>query len=193
MCDRCGAADHVGRECPHYEAPRLDHPDAAPGDTVPHMHQLAAHREGRLWVIDGRRNVPGHASGAANNCLIDALRQKLNLVGVNVAWVREELRRRFPAPDEAHVSATNFLTLDLHWAAVVDLLLRAAGRGGSEGGGGALDHRALKIVCVDLRAGDDAELRHGDVVGDGRLVLHIGRIGESHFVQLLPFHGRASS
>jgi hypothetical protein len=146
------------------------------------MHQLAAHREGRFWVIDGRRYVPGHASGAANNCLIDTLRQKLNLVGVNVTWIREELRRRFADPGDAYVSATNFLTLDLHWAAVVDLLLRAAGRSNT------VDHRTVKIVCIDLR-GAGADLRHGDVVGNGRLILHIGRVDESHFIPLLPFHG----
>lgn len=141
---------------------------------MPHMFQMGVRRDGDCFVVDGRRYRRGFASGRANNCLIDTLRQKLGLVA-NVDWVRSQLQFRFSEPGAAQVTAANFLTLDLHWEAVVDLLLENAER--------AVRHDAVRIVCVDTEF-----LGNGDVLGNGALSLFIARENGNHFVPLIPMY-----
>jgi len=156
------------------------HPDAAWGDTVPHIRQVAVRIEGERVVVDAQVYFRGRASGAANNCLIDTLRQKLDIVGVSSAWVRARLRERFPS-GAGEVTANNFLTLDIHWSSIIEFL----GQGAMEVG---LRQRPLqasifKIVCVDLES--FGELIHGDVVGNGPMILMIARTGHNHFIPLI--------
>ena len=81
-------------------------PDAALGDTAPHMFQMDVRRDGGCFLVDGRRYKRGYASGRANNCLIGALRQKLGLL-TNVDGVRSQLQLEFSEPGPSQVTAAN--------------------------------------------------------------------------------------
>ena len=70
----------------------------------------------------------------------------------------------------------NYLTLDLHWAAVVELLGQAAGH--------RLSPSTFRVRCVDVEF-----LGNGDVVGEGTTTLDIARINFNHFVPLFHQHG----
>ena len=134
------------------------------------MTQTAWHMEGADIIVNGRRYGRGFASGLQNNCLIDAIRQQLG-VAANVAFVRSELQRRFPSgPD--FVSAANFLTLHLHWGAVIDLLFEADVSGKPK-----VNHTTFQITCVDL-----TYLDNGEVVGSGPAKLSIARENTNHFI-----------
>ena len=175
---RCAACDQLGHDaasCPFFAGrAREAHPDAALGDTVPHMFQMDVRRDGAFFWVDGRKYRRGYASGRDNNCLIDTLRQKLGLI-CNVEWVRSQLQLRFAEPGLAQVTADNFLTLDLHWESVVDLLFQNSGR--------SLRSDAVRIVCVDTQF-----LGNGDVRGTGGLSLFIARENGNRFVPLIPMH-----
>ena len=80
--------------------------------------------------VDGTPLHMGSASGAGYNCLIDSLRQVLQCPGdASVcASVRKMLRSEFPDPTQVNfVGPANFLTLDLHWQAVVRRLAQLTG------------------------------------------------------------------
>ena len=141
-------------------------PDAALGDTAPHMFQMEVRRDGGCFLVDGRRYKRGFASGRAN-FRIDSLRQMLGLV-TNVDWVQSQLQLEISEPGPSQVTAANFLTLDLRWAKVVDLLL-----GNSER---AVRRDAVRIVCVDTEF-----LGNGDVLGTGELSLFIARENGNRF------------
>ena len=117
----------------------------------------------------------GSGSGARNNCLIDSLRQVLRCPGdASVcASVREMLRLEFPEPRQRdYVGPANFLTLDLHWAAVVRHLAQLTGV--------AVTPEELTVACVTTAAGD------GAVEGTGARRVHLFNHGNSHFDPLLP-------
>ena len=128
--------------------------------------------EGANIVIDSRAYFRGRASGQQNNCLIDTLRQSLDLVA-NMTWVRSQLRRRF-SHGPAAVTESNFLTLEHHWRATIELLFEA-----DESGKPKLSSDTFTIICVDLIYRDN-----GEVVGLGPRKLHIAREGTNHFVPL---------
>ena len=88
----------------------------------------------------------GEASGASNNCLIDTLRQVLDLK-INVPTVRTALMEEFPG-GQAKVSKANFLTFHLHALAIFHRF--------------GLDPKEYTLVCFDLNLEDN-----GDVVGHG--------------------------
>ena len=85
----------------------------------------------------------GYASGAANNCLIDTLRQQLDIVA-SLEYVRNQLMLRHTS-GPMEVKECNFLTLDYHWADVIDILFDADCSGKPK-----LRHGRFRIVCVDL-------------------------------------------
>ena len=142
---------------------------------MPHMSQTAWGYDGNETIIvNEQRYRRGRASGHQNNCLLDTLRQKLGLV-VNVEVVRDELQRRFPS-GLAFVGKSNYLTLDYHWMAAIDLLFQADTSGMPK-----LDHRRFRIICVDLRY-----IGNGDVVGEGPREVIIARENANHFIPLHP-------
>lgn len=181
--------EHLTADCPHFRDARGHHrarDPTNPGfDALPHVRgevdvRLLGRLENETGVvqINGVDYLVGSASGADNNCLIDTLRQKLGNLFVSLAGVRDELAMLFPSgPGRIRkTDAGNFLELELHWAAVVRLLGQHSGH--------RLDPANFKIVCVDLQRAN-----HGDVVGTGRIGLHIARVHGNHFVPLLRYHG----
>ena len=134
------------------------------------MHYMAVQRCGQSLWLDGVRFSLGTASGNRNNCLIDTLRQKLDLV-CSTAYVREKLQEAFPGPGPSHVTEDNFLTLEFHATEIIRLLGEAVGQ--------RLRPQSFRIVCVDLEY-----MGHGDVVGEGPVMLHIARENGNHFVPL---------
>jgi hypothetical protein len=159
--------------------PRLDHADAQTGDTVPHMRQLAIAFQDNLVIVDGRTLVPGWATGRSNNCLIDTLRQQLHYTA-SLDAVRSALQLRYTA-GPAHVKGNNYLDLDLHGLAVVDLLHQYATNISVPRE--PIAH-TVTIKCIDLTFRGN-----GDVIGTGRRTLYIARQSANHFVPLLPWHG----
>ena len=147
------------------------------GDHVPHMHQMSVERDGQTVWVDGVRFALGKAIDTDNNCLIDTLRQKLNIV-CSTDYVRQELQKLFARPGPSHVTAANFLDLQLHWADVIRLLGEAYGQ--------RLRPESFRIVVVDVEY-----LGHGDVAGDGPTTFHIARENGNHFIPLIRQHGLA--
>ena len=195
-CERCGRLGHDGLRCPHFAAPRANHPDAAWGDTVPHMNEITvtitcddalverAQRRVNWW--DGRRveiNVDdswfvlGKANGDGCNCLIDTLRQCLQLI-CNVSAVRAALERKHSSRPTA-IIPLDYLDLRLYWSDIVDLL-------GTHNELRRMDNLSsrVRVVCVDM-----CWIGNGDVVpqgepGSSRRNLYIARVNQNHFVPL---------
>ena len=170
-CSRCDNLGHVAKDCPIFPFPPEEHPDALPGDSVPHMFEIRFERSGDDLTLDGQRYAIGCASGAQNNCLIDTLRQKLGIIA-SADHVRLRLQTRFASGD-ARVTSNNFLELAVHWRAVLEYLGDAAGQ--------PIDPNHYRILCIDLVIGHS-----GDVVGTGPTTLHIARVGLNHFVPPIP-------
>ena len=170
-CPRCDNLGHGADNCPFFPLPPEDHVDALPGDSVPHMFQISFQRSGDILTLDDQAYVIGFASGAQNNCLIDTLRQKLEIIA-DTKYVRRRLQERFPS-GEAQVTNDNFLELQAHWRSVLEFLGEATGR--------PIDPDLYRIICLDLVIGHS-----GDVVGTGHTTLHIARVGLNHFVPLIP-------
>ena len=180
-CAACGLfgcrPDFEG--CTYFRRTREGHEDAQPGDHVPHITQTEWWREGALVVIPnagGGQDLAfslGQATGAQSNCLIDTLRQALDLV-CDVSRVRHMLRSKHPA-GPGHVTEFNYLTLDLHWKDIVDMLFQT-----DESGKPKLHHAMFRIVCVEL-----SFEKHGVMEGTGPRVLYIAREEENHFIPLI--------
>ena len=188
--NRCNACGKVGcwrrhPQCTFFNRSPDDHPDALPGDTVPHIRQLSWRPLGQsrqsgneLVEVEGRTFAVGFATGDDNNCLIDTLRQKLPGLVCNLTDVRDLLQKHF-ASGPTKVTAGNFLELEHHWWHVIRFL-------------GAVSNSTFikynpdhfRVICVDL-----AFPGNGDVVGTGPRVLHIARVRTNHFVPLIPCHG----
>ena len=105
----------------------------------------------------------------SNALLIDTLRQALG-IQTDLDIVRQGLRERFPE-GSAQVTERNFLELQPHWRATVELL--------------GEDPQRLRVICVDLHSGKGMA-KHGDSLGDGSRALYIARVHGNHFVPLLP-------
>jgi len=186
-CSACDGFDHASSadtRCPYYHrGARLEHPDAQPGDTVPHMMQTDIAFEqtpgGEHVIIDGQRFAVGGASGHDNNCLIDTLRQKVRGIA-DVSWVRVQLLRQFASGPTA-VTPMSYLELGAHWAAVIDLLGEDMERRGLP----RVRSRQFTIICAD-RDFDG----NGDKVGNGPILLHILRVHGNHFVPLIRVYSR---
>ena len=147
----------------------------------PHMTQLSWQLLSNGYLeIEGLLYTRGQATGQANNCLIDTLRQVCGggAQVASLAWVRAKLQERFsPAevarrglPAGAVVTPGSFLELQHHWADVVDLLFEI-----DAGKGHTLSSEAFTVKCVDLRY-----MGNGDVVGSGCHAVHIARVFACH-------------
>jgi len=184
-CDRSGCW-HASPACALRGQAREPHPDAAWGDTVPHMRETrvtctadGSNIEGRLrerwWrpyrdvcftVNDTEHFIMGEASGDQCNCLIDTLRQQLHLE-CDTRAARAFVQARHP--DLIH---GDYLELQHHWRDVIAGLAHVTGR--------ELMPSSFKIVCVDVMF-----IGNGDVEGNGATVLYIARQNGNHFVPLL--------
>ena len=126
--------------------------------------------------VEGRDFFIGRASGDDNNCLIDTLRQKLNVV-VSLQAVRLLLMDQFPSGPR-QVTDWNYLELQHHWRHVIQFL------GVASHIRKAFDPDRFRIVCIDRQYRGN-----GDVEGNGPVALHIARVNANHFVPLFPYHG----
>ena len=153
-CEKCGSQQHGTACCPYFARPRELHPDATSRGAVPHITQI-----NKAYVL---ANTPqGQASGAANNCLIDTLRQLVHWQG-NVRDIRKEINKQFRSGPH-RVAARVFLDFGAHSAAVLELMRK--------------DPSMYRLVCVDLDHGD-----HGAVLGEGPVLLFVGNQKNMHFV-----------
>ena len=130
------------RMCVFFGRDRFQVPDAQLGDTVPHMSQASVqfYSDGRLMAlqrmsakwwqsyklvevsVDNQMYTQGYASGEGCNCLIDTLRQMLNIIS-NTKRVRMELKNKFTTGPR-RIRSGDFLELQHHWKDVIDLLFR---------------------------------------------------------------------
>jgi hypothetical protein len=173
------------------------------GDTVPHMKQLniqildggmAVPTGVRLPVdwflrrrvvvrIEGRDYAIGCASGNANNCLIDTLRQSLHMICV-VDNVRTELDLLHRKAGPTRITAGDFLEFEHHWRDIITLLSRY-----DQSEKPRVTPQTVRIVAVDLNMPG-----HGDVVGEkGCFPLYIARQNGNHFVPLTRVWGGSTA
>ena len=204
MCRR----DYSDLLCPFYGEERVDHPDAALGDTVDHISQTqfvlsmdgvqlpSGPRRAPGWYeghrlvisVDNMRFELGAASGDGCNCLIDTLRQLLNALGgvlipqscvAEVRGLLEDKHRHGATP----IISRDYLDLALYWEDVVNLLWeqdRLKER---------LARRAdlFEIICVDLMwVGNGDRLPH-QADRSRRQGLYVARVNGNHFVPLRRF------
>ena len=155
------------------------------------MTQVTWHRLGRdqngsqLIAVDGREYFVGRGNPGTsvdqeyNNCLIDSLRQCLNLM-VNRKTVRQELMASFGnAVGRARVTETSYLDVEEHGQHIITYLFR---------------HNLLRpIQNIDLDqfciiALSATDCNHGVVVGrrDARRRLVVLNHGDIHFDPCLP-------
>jgi len=136
----------------------------------------------RLVYFGGMAFVKGCANGEDNNCLINALTQAVSdhyAVIVDVVWIRQELRQRFPDGPNI-VTERNFLDLRAHWGSVVSLISESAFSMGFRESRARIRPELFRVTCVDEQSSVI-----GDVVGDGGTNLYLLNEGRSHFVPLL--------
>ena len=132
--------------------------------------------------IGGTQWNRGRALGDGNNCLIDTLRQACGNLAVSTSRVRTRLQQLFSEAEVtkqglevgAIVTAGNYLELQHHWKAVVDLLFKL-----DERRVWSMTHANVTIKCVDLMFEGN-----GEVVGTGPMVLYIAREHGNHFIPL---------
>ena len=122
--------------------------------------------------MDNKMYTQGYASGEGFNCLIDTLRQMLNIIS-NTKRVRMELEKKFRT-GPGRIRSGEYLELQHHWKDVIDLLFLynemdlpvtpSGGRSWSD---------IHKVVCVDM-----IYMGEGDVVGSGgkRLVMQLTKV-----------------
>ena len=191
-CDRRGCWQ-ANPSCLFFARSRELHQDAGWGDSVPHMRETritctadGLDMEGRLSVdwwrqyrdvcftVNGAEQFSmGKASGAECNCLIDTLRQQMNLE-CNITEVRNYVQAR-----HLNIKRGDFLELQHHWRDVISGLAYVIG----------LDTvpSAYKIICVDSMF-----IGNGDVEGNGSSTLYIARQNANHFVPLLRRHDESA-
>ena len=198
----CHACDKKGcwtssSTCVFRNRNREDHVDASLGDNVDHMRRTSiecfvdgikvahnARRRPNWWYghdvefhIDGKAFRMGIASGDGCNCLIDTIRQALD-IECDVSEVRAhlELLHRTIIPGD-------FLELQHHWRSIINLLCHWRNIiGGAISSHVNEAHAMYSVICVDV-----LYLENGDVEGDGSERLYIARQNANHFVPLLPF------
>ena len=166
-CDKCGQTTHATANCPYFTGrERVNHEDAVSRGSGPHCRGKLPKYED---IMKG--TTAGTASAEDCNCLIHTLRQLIDPSAPDTCakQIRESLRKRFKGgPDK--VTASNYLTFDVHWRHIVELLGR--------------DPNSYKITCVDLDCPGN-----GEVVGnldetgnEGIVNLYIARENGNHFV-----------
>ena len=184
-CDRRGCWQ-ASSSCLFFARARSSHQDAGWGDSVPHMRETVITCTADGLDIEGRLSVDwwrhyqdvcfcingadqfsmGKASGDQCNCLIDTLRQQMNLE-CDTRAVRNYVQAR-----HSNLVLGDFLEFQQHWRDVLSGLGHVAGRN--------IDPSVYKVVCVDAQF-----IGNGDVEGNGVNILYIARQNANHFVPLL--------
>ena len=133
--------------------------------------------------MNGKRFELQKATGENFNCLIDTLRQSLELPSLPglLDNVRNTLAKEFPCGDYKvqatnHPYGPNFLEFLEHTKAVARLLLQKVGAQGQR-------HEGLKFVCVDL---DLEQVTVIDAVGTMQREIVFVRENRNHFIPVLP-------
>ena len=123
--------------------------------------------------IDDRFFRKGEASGFGHNCLVNSLRQCLDVRSIDVASIRQRLMTLYPS-GPAKVTDDSYLGLEHHWRDVLRLI-------------NAKLHRTLqrsvadyKVLCVNLSGRGQSV----DIYGDGGERLFIAVVGGNHFIPL---------
>ena len=190
----CHACDRVGcyataPTCPYFGRERTTHVDAqATGSAAPDMFRRSDVRIHKRQfetevIIDGAQFIKGYATGAGNNCLVDALTQAIQDTGIpcrsNNPWVRQELLQRFLRIGESAVTLESFLDLRRHWRDTVDLIGASARSMGLD-----TDNRiraeTFRVVCIE-----ENRSVVGDADGDGPVAVHLLNEGFLHYRPLL--------
>jgi hypothetical protein len=199
----CHACDKWGcwttkESCKFFNKVREAHRDAGFGDLVPHEKQVDIkiidegtqvplhvqlpvgwwHRRRVVVRIDGLDFSIGRASGHQNNCLIDSLRQCLDMI-CHVENLRSKLVR-LHKNRVTRIPEGDFLDFADHWQDVITLLSEF-----DQSSKPVVRCSTVTIVCVDLNLPG-----HGNVVGTGPHKLYIARQNLNHFVPLVRTFGR---
>ena len=187
-CHACGVVGcwRTNLTCRYYNRDRVKHRDAGLGDTVPHMREVNAVCVADGSAREGLQNINwwlgrqvhfvfqrdlvyfmGSASGDECNCLIDSLRQCLDVI-CDVGRVRSLVQRSNP-----HLIFGDYMELQHHWRDVIRCIGVVLGMN--------LTPQDFSIICVDA-----LHVGHGDREGTGTRTLYIARQNANHFVPL--FH-----
>ena len=138
LCGRCAGA----------------HRDSGAFGPVDHMFQV--------YLTDVRRfGRKGFASGDGCNCLIDSVSRATN-TQVDAPYIRKQLQQFFGRVGPRRVTASNYLTFDIHLPMIVACM--------------GLPITDYKFVLIHLDT-----WQNGDIVGDGPTPLYIGNEGNNHF------------
>ena len=187
-CHACDEKDcwQASPKCPFFGRSRELHQDAAWGDSVPHMRETGLTCTADGLGIEGQQSVNwwkqyrnvcfhvnevnhfemGTASGDECNCLIDTIRQQLNLK-CDIRAVRNYVQARHPS-----IAATDYLELQQHWKDIISGLAHVVGSN--------FVASSYQIICVDAMF-----IGNGDVEGNGARILYMARQNANHFVPLL--------
>ena len=204
FCNGCDCYGHEVATCPHYEGQERDATN--PGYAVMGhfggvytVEKVGRTKENeRVVRVNGLEYCLQQATGADNNCLIDALRQSLLPNGFPLFHgylerVRSDLSRAFPSGPHRVRDVdenANFLDLQAHTEAAIRSLIAHA-RTRDHGGIDKKDRRWLfaemKIVCVNIDNLEDTTC-----VGNGTNEILIARENNNHFIPLRRAPARSS-
>ena len=176
ICDRCDNIGHVGKDCPFFTESAVDIHDQY--NNIP--SQISVEVIDGVWNINDRYYVKGSATSWGHNCLIDSLRQCLYIhEDINILSIRNKLRRLFCTSGEMQVTRSNFLSVDFHSQAIIDLLLQA------NFGTKASYHSAYTLSCIHVRGNFETSLG-GCSIGTGLNTIFIAYVNSNHFEPFLP-------
>ena len=195
-CHACGSFGCWKQNpcCPFYERSREPFRDAeAIGEAADHIFEremVAFHHPG---TGKGRRAVlsitigsqlfkKGEGSPVGHNCLLDSLQQCVNIhirCKANLAWVRKQLRLRFPSTSDNPVFALTYLDLRSHWEDAIRFMgISSADRGYPDA---RIAPETFTVVAVAYNHD-----RVVEQVGTGPTRLHVLNENFDHFVPLFP-------
>jgi hypothetical protein len=142
--------------------------------------QISVEVIGGVWNINGQHYVKGSASSWGHNCLIDSIRQCIYITqDIDILSIRNKLRRLFRSSGDMKVTRSNFLSVDYHSQAIIDLLFQA------HYGTNTSYHAAFKLISIHVH-GDNNTSWGGSTVGTGWNTIFLAFVNSNHFEPLLP-------
>ena len=164
------------------------------GGSLPHRTQVTwsftgsrDYHHSRILIVDGKEYFEGYGNpgradeGESNNCLIDSIRQCLNLM-CDRRIVREHLRKKFSRhTGRARVTQNSFLDVQEHGLDIIQLLYRYNSCGEPD----VVD--LSRFCIIGLFEITDGDAAHGVVVGNAAAPLRIIvlNIADTHFNPVL--------